>query len=645
MAINNLNNGEANSTGPAAGQPLGNVNVNAGNTFGGLSNNERVTNLGFVPGDIKLMSANKASEYTTAVAKSINELYNSNPEYKDLTVLVLDKEVIRGLFYSFIVVAKKYGNKVYYFQSALERTGRKPMAAEAIIKEYQDQIKNNTVSSELWTIDETYNIVLRDHVVRIIVNQFKIDGNPSDVIICADGCTIPYHFEDTEQAGRNLAAIAYNATLVCAMLEDPKNGDLNIAVGNKQTQNAALHIQSTIRPSTAVDEMNNPIRSDWRLELCLRQNKPQYTNMSYVDDLNKENANVVLTKCHGFVDAIPDMRTTVIPGIGPVRDTRMRPHIIITDIAAVKPTIGFMLLGFLSSRIMANRNMWLATVLPNGSKYNVGALNLKTCLEAENNPNFRGKPGVVMDLANGKIAGSKEKMTNDEIYNTVKRIFSLEPIVSIDIPAYGPHTFYTSVLSAAASGGMSRNSQGALRALVETISVLTNGRFDKNFPTQDIFNHEGVLVPTGIWRDKTGALRDIRDIDMTMIASVTGSVEMMDLWAISNLPQRVTQRDPYLTKVEIISKIIPDAEITGKCARVTFTSKFMAALDQAAIEAGLNLRYEPEVKDIEDNNLGVIEGYFSPAAFAEGPGFARANVFSGPNYNTPWLSSGSWRQF
>lgn len=644
MAINNLETGTVQQPSQTQ-QTQTQAPKQSTNTFGRLNESERAFNLGFIPGDIKIMNANKASEYTTIIADAVQNLYLENIGTIDLSVLVLDKEVIHGLYYSFILVTKQEEDKIYYFQAALERTGRKPMTAENIIREYQDQLKNNQNSTELWTIDETYNIILRQHAVRYIIGHYKLkDVNPDD-IICADGCTIPYHFEDIEQAGRNLAAIAFNALLVCSTIDTGKSGDLNIATGNKQTQGAALHIQSAIRPSTAADEMNNPIRSDWRLELCLKQNKQQFSNVSYVDDLNRENANIVLTKVHGFVDAIPDMRTTIIPGIGPVRDTRMRPHIIITDINAVKPTIGFMLLGFLSSRVMANRNMWLATVLPNGSKYNVGALNLKTCLEAENNPNFRGKPGVVMDLAAGKIAGSKEKMTNDEIYNTVKRIFSLEPIVSIDIPAYGPHTFYMSVLSAAASGGMSRNSQGAPRALIDSIVVLTNGRFDKNFPIQDIFNHEGVLVPTGTWRDKTGALRDIRDVDLTMIASVTGSLELMDLWALSNLPYRVSHRDPYLTKVDIISKIIPGAEITGKAARVTFTSKFMAALDQAAIEAGLNLRYEPELKDIEDSNLGIMEGYFSPAAFAEGPGYARPNVFSGPNYNTPWLSSGSWRTF
>lgn len=625
--IDDVNDNQAS----VSSQPTGNVNT----TFGGVPNGGGALNLGFMPGDIKFMTANKASEYTMSLNEAISKIYAATEEYKGMKSFVLDKEIIPGLYYSFLVIGSKINNKVYYFTSALESTGRKPMEAAEIKREYEAANKANAISGELWTIDETYNIVIRGHVVNIVGSYFGVT-DPNN-IISADGCTTNWYSSDIDKTSRTLAAIAYNAILVVSRLDDPKNGDLNLTIGAQQTRDASLQIMSSVGRTTATDEMENPIRSDWRLELCLKQNKNRYSNIASVDELNKENSNVVLTRCQGYVDAIPDLRITVQPGIPPIRDIRLRPHIIVTSITPTKPTIGFMLLGFLTARIMSNRNMWLANVLPDGGKQHTGALNLKTCLEAETEPKYRGKPGMVLPF-NGN---GKDKLTNQEIYDYVNRMFALDPIVSVDIPAYGPSTYYMSVLSAAASGTGSKNSTGALKALIDTISVLTNGNFPKDFNPADIFNHEGVLIPMGTWEDpKTGALRDIREIDLAMIAQNTQSLELMDLWAISNLPQRLSRRDPYLTKVQVIAEVIPNAKISGKAARVTFTNKFMTTLDAAALNAGLNLRYEPEIKVPEDNSLSVMEGFLSAAAATETPGFARPFAFTGPTYNSAWMSSG-----
>lgn len=634
MAINNLNVGNNSSQQAGASQAPSQGNSN-NSPFN--SNASQLNSLGYYPGDLKFMTSNKASEYASSLSDAVSKIYKSAVEFSDVRVFILDKEVIPGLYYSFLVIARKVGDKLYYFTSALEATGRKPMTAKAIDDEAKAAAKANTVSTELWTIGDTYNIVLRDHIINLLKSNYSLQPNDLYNVISADGCTIRYFAEDIEVTARSIAAIAYNALLVTNRLDDPKNGDLNISIGAQQTKDASLHIQSVFGKSTSYDEMGNPVRADWKLELCLKQNKVRFNNLASVDELNKENSNIVLTKCCGFVDAIPDVKITVQPGVAPIRDIRLRPHIVITGIGPIKPTIGFMLLGFLTSRIMANRNMWLANVLPDGSKYHTGGLNLKTCLEAEADPKYRGKPGMILPF-NGT---GKDKLTNQEIYSYVNRMFALEPIVSIDIPAYGPQTYYTSILSAAASGNLNKNTTGALKALIDTVVALTNGQFPTDFPLGDVFNHEGILVPLGTWRDpKTGALRDIRDIDLSMIALETQSLELMDMWTISNLPQSVTRQDPYMTKVSVISKVVPDAEIFDKAARVTFTNKFMTELDNAAMRAGLNLRYEPEIKVPEDNSMSVMEGYLTAAAASELPGFARPYTFNGPTYRTSWLSSG-----
>lgn len=612
----NVNNGTQNSAANNESYAAGNVN----------------TSLGFLPGDIKLMSANKASDYTIAVGERITKAF-TGPQYADFRVYMLDKEVDQSLAYSYIVIAKSTEKSVYYFVVVLEATGRAPLSAEEIITEFNTSIKNRTVSNKIWTTDDAVNSTLRNKIAALLDRDFRATDKKDRTIIAADGIIIPYTNEDVDVAARNAAAIACNALNVMGVFENPSNKDLNIAKGARETKNAVLQIESSISRTTSRDELDNPIRSDWKIDLAVRQENQAYDNLSYIDDLNRENQSCVLTKACGFIDAIADEKITPIAGGVPLREIRMSPHIIITDIFASKPTMGFMLFGLISTLVMGNKNMWLAAFLPDGSKYNVGALNIKTNIEKNQN-------GIGNKIDFNAERG-KNKLTQEQIYTIINDMFSLAPIVSMDIPAYGPHSYYSSVLSSAASGSVTPNSDGAINALIETAHSLTNGAFDKNFPKDSIFSYEGVVVPMGTWMDKNGQLRDIRDVDLTMIASETESIELMDEWIMSNLPSRLTSKDPYLTKVNIINQLIPKAKITGKAIRVTFTKLFISHLEEAAVKAGLRVKYDSEAKVVESNNLGVVTSAYANARRDGNARFAYENVFSGPTYNTNWISSGT----
>jgi hypothetical protein len=284
-----------------------------------------------------------------------------------------------------------------------------------------------------------------------------------------------------------------------------------------------------------------------------------------------------------------------------------------------------MLLGLIAGTVMVNSNMWLACVTPYG-KNDTGSLNLYTNLDGNR---------TVLEL------GSK-KTTPEEMYSILTQMYSLAPIISFDVPSFGPQTFFTSILSAAASPVASKTKESALRRLIQIAVRLTDTAFPADFPINEIFVNNGVGIPCGVWADKTGE-RDIRDIDMAFIASQTRDVGMMNQWAVSSLPREVTGRDPFLLKTEIISRLVPDAEIRGKAIRVTFTSKFISTLISAMRAAGLEPRYEPAVLFNEQSSIANLGTYFSQGAMGNIGGFQRFQQNTGNNWSSNYSYMGNGR--
>lgn len=588
--------------------------------------------LGLIPGGMKLMGSNQSSGYTAQFTKEMKKILDEDEKTANVNLFVLDKEEVKGLTYSYIVLATK-GTKVKYYTILLEATGRKPLTALEIMDEYAAAQKLKQVSNRIWTTDDAFNQTLNATIAKMLVESYKITLNSGDKIedhiVNLDGVIIPYSIEDVNEAAYHAVRLGYNALTVDDYLEN--NGDINIRADLENAKNSSFRVDTSINKITALDEFKSPVRADWRAELVLSQDDSKFNAARYIDGLNKENTSWTMAKVCGFVDAIADAYVTRGANGVDVETTRMRPHIIITSNDVEQPTPNAMLIGIISGMVMTGQDMWMGSVLPDGGKYNVGALNLKTNLR--NNENGIG---AKLDL----VIGGKEKLTEDDIFKIVEKMFCLSPVVSMDIPAYGPQTYYTSALTAAAVGSTGSMNRAALQFIVDAASSLTDGCFPSNFPIDAIFNSEGILIPLGTWRDKNGQVRDIREVDLTMIASETEDIELMNRWILSSLPYSVTRIDPYLTKVDIISRIIPKAEITSKAVRVTFTSDFVQELVSAAAKAGLVMSYEPEIKLLENRDASLIRGYLDRAGIGAINGFNRRGISTGPSYSTLFSHNG-----
>lgn len=585
--------------------------------------------LGFGTKTIFTMNANQGSEYTISVAKAFVDAYNQLPAATRPKVSILDREVITELAYSSIVVSSKIKNNVLYYIVLLEATGRKPMKVSEIIAEVLSATKINTTPN-VFTPDDAIDDVLHSVIKSVLRKEYPNGGDTINNIIltAVDGVVVPTHHGDTAVMAARLASIAFNACTVDQAINSGELIDLNIKQARTKS-NKLLKIESNMSSSaTSFNEVGEPIRSDWTLSLSAIDLNNKFTS------LNTQNQNVVLSKVTGYTEAFPvEVSIPVGYNMPPVTQLRLRPHIILTSNSVFMPSTGYALLGIISSLVMTNPNMWVASVMPNPiKKNNNGVLNILTNLE-----NNQNRIGAVIDFNN-------KKSSTDEIYSVIKQMYSQTPVVSIDLPSFGPETYYESIFAKASETNNTSEKISACNIIIKSANWLTDGHFPADFPINEIFANSGIVIPNGRWSDKTGE-RDIRDIDLTFITEHTTDTNIINRWILSNLPQSVTGNDPFFTKLDIINKLIPDAEITGRSVRVMFTSKFISTLSNAAMQAGLDVKFEPEITFADNTSIGSIGGYLDNAGIQGAAGFARYNTVTGPNFSMGYGNMGYNRHY
>ncbi len=623
MALNNKESGSTNIPVDAASGIQNIDEINETRSRSTSIGQDGVRIIGFGGRDLYIMNSNQGSEYTNGLAADIQEAYNQLPANSKPKVNVLDKEVLRGLAFSTIIISgRSDNNSIRYFLVALEATGRNSMKAIEIANEVTNASRQPGQRVNVWTTDDALDDVLHEEAIRVLAKEW---GEKTECV-SVDGIVIGRNHGDNKTLALKIASVGYNSVTVDAALTTNKLKDLNLTEAVKNSPGSTLKLEANLAKVTATNEIERAIRQDFAVDLNLTDNS------QHIVSINSQNQRDTLLRVSGFIDAIPaEVSLPVMQGQPPITQIRLHPHIVITNNSVKIPTPGYMLLGLISAMVMSNQNMWLVTTMPKNAKdmHNAGALNIMCNLEG--NQNKVGN-SLAADL-------TSKKSTTDETYNVLRNMFSLEPVLSYDIESFGPQTYYTSMLALAASPGNSEGKLAAASEIIETAHWLTNGAFPSDFSVNDIFINNGVVVPLGTWVDKSGD-RDIRDIDLAFIANQTGDVALMNKWTLSSLPKERSGMDPFLTKTEIISNLIPDAEISGKAVRVTFTQNFIRALVNGAATAGLNANYEPEYFINEQHNIGMIGDYLAGAGLSNVSGFARQTTHAGPSFNTNFSNMG-----
>ncbi|MNN69712.1 hypothetical protein D3C81_1855230 [compost metagenome] len=101
----------------------------------------------------------------------------------------------------------------------------------------------------------------------------------------------------------------------------------------------------------------------------------------------------------------------------------------------------------------------------------------------------------------------------------------------------------------------------------------------------------------------------------------------------------ITGQDPYVTKLEVINALIPNAEITAKAVRVPIDSAFLAEAATKAANIGFNPKLESAVNVgfTSYNDLSAIASSYANAGL-KGVNFGQSMTGGQGYYNAPGIN-------
>jgi hypothetical protein len=520
--------------------------------------------------------------------------------------------VMGNLKYSYIVASNKVDDKVLYFIIMLAATGEKAPTAFNLYSDYVESSRTGQMITQF-----TYDQTIDKHLHTLVVNKLaEVYGKCKFISI--DGVIIDETDKDKlVHLAETVSVIAYNSLVTEKVTA--KIGDMNIASALAKAGNAQFNISVTPYNGSVPDMIGKPHKAMFQLSLDML-NKSTVTSVHMAG--NGQN-NII--KVIGYIDCIPEeVNIPVAYGQPPVTKTRLHPHVIITDVVSKTPTVGMNMLAIATALVMEEPDVLYPVLIKDP---NVGALNLITNIENGQNS------GTILPLSN-------KKTSEAEAIAAVKEMFSLRPLFSFDIDAFGANSYTTSVLSTAASLTGSKASVGALNKIIQTVAQLTNGAFPKDFPISKIFANQATTLPSGYFLSETGK-KDIREITTSFVANHTTDMMKINKYIVSELPKTLTGSDPYISKLELYQELIPDAVIETKTSRVMFSGEFMVTLLNSIKAVGFDPKYRPLMQYEANIGYGQMGGFINNAIIDNGASFGRVGVGGNQyNYNVPQYGGG-----
>lgn len=515
------------------------------------------------------------------------------------------------LAYSLIVVSSILSNKTYYYSIVLESTGKGALTAEEITKELQ------VLSRDPYNTNKNIDAAVRtatpqdanDATMHNIVREYLSTKYGSRTFVNVNGLVLPNFELDLDNVAYNLANSATKAIIVENLIIDQGNNDVNITSSVNETK-GKLEYEISYQSNNMFNAVGNPIRTDFLLKLGV---------FPKIDQVERRSINVIgkgklVTEVGGYVEVIPEEVQFEVPGRAPVMKTVLKPNIVGTLLAAQEPTPSNLLLCVASLKVMADKNMYIPALNVRDANSNVGNLNIYTNIN--NTQLGQGQKPERLDL-------SSPELTSEQTYQILNDMFSEQPSISVDIEAFGPDSYLASILYDAASG-VGSGSLAAAKDIVAAATLMTNGNFPADFDPNKIFIGPATILPAGYIAGKSDIM-DIRTIDLAYFSGLCDDDRLLNEFVGTNLPYEVSEIDSYTKRIELISRVCPSAKITGKIARVTFTSEFLNALDEAIKRAGLVASYRPTIVLSNTSLLPNVHGYFNSSS-VQGSRFANQFV-------------------
>lgn len=555
-----------------------------------------------------LMGAGSGSEYTLNAAKILKDLIVKNElDKKGLKVIACDKEMTRTV-YSSIVIGKltEIQNKpvFLYYTLVLEATGRKTPTIDDVINELNNAIHTNKAPEIHWA-DNAVDTVFYKNVEAFLENELGAIAKSH-----IDGTVIPTNSSmSLESILTTLLGFAHDAILISEY--QAKTGEeINVKAATSKP-GVQFHVEVATPPTKSImNKVGKPVAADIVLTLVEKESRSDKVMTS----LNSTAGSRVLGSVAVKVEWVPVMTKVVataqvgIYNNAMVDAIRIKPHLVITNINALEPTYGTMILLIRTAAVLVDEEMWKGLAI---DSITYPAMNIFSNVEG-NEKGFGAN--LSKDFA---------KLSREERLNIVNKMSAgVEPSISIDVEKFGPTTTTLSVLSYAA-GVNNVKSDKARTQVLTTLEKLTSGKFVAKNAMYPIFTSWSEL-PLGTFASNQGE-DDLRKIDTSFIAALPGATqEKVGKFMQDTLPEAITGRQPMVATIRNIAAETNNAEIYGRYYRLTFQGEFLRDMAASIAGDGLILNYDKLIKsaptfkyaDLSLFTNSSVSGLNGQAAFA-----------------------------
>lgn len=518
---------------------------------------------------------------------------------------------------------------VAFYIMLLERTG------DGDIPPYKEQYGDRPVN--IWrTPSDAINDILIKRARELVRERFRIE---TESVRFAGGEVIPKAFDIEDVASVHSAALV--SVMACATeLQTRVQGftDLNLSTLTSQGQRT---VELGFDSSERRDAVGNVFRSDLTITFTDRKGSD-----STERKLNSGERTTKFSEVSGYMDVLwypAQEQNAFASPFMPTQQTvtqKYVPRLVITNIDAVyAPTPGSVLLALSTSLAMRNPNNWILGFRPQIGMKNQKDLRDIGALNYEGNMPVQQPNGTIAPDPSGygKMIDTKaDDFDNAQLGYYIRTLFRGELLISLDVPEYGPTSYYLDVFVASARGN-DRATERILRAANE----LTGGQFSQFFKKGDaIFATGTERIHAGYWTDNNGKKRDLRDFDYTAVANIVGDRYPTMIRDFSDTFLRLDYPEAQRldARRDIISKLAGDtATFTGWHQRVTFSAAFLIALDQAIASQGLNVTIRSPGSSGDFMQQRGVATFANAGMLGFGPSFIRPGSYSaGPAFSTTY---------
>lgn len=484
----------------------------------------------------------------------------------EMNIIGLTRQEYDNLRFSTMVLVFSLSdveNVVAYHTLILEATGEK-------LKPEIRNIDNQQVRVNYVTGDAN-DTALADLVSR------AVQENWPNASAYANGATVVPDTIDASSLDQ-VTNIIRNAAVAGVSAVQTVSGNTNPVALNTIQRDTSLVLDMVTGNACCYDAVGNPQRSSISVSVSVRRKNRMQADPSVV---NAPGDTIKICDVSGFVNPIWAPIGQGVDGFGYINPQAQVPQgklvaeYVITGVHtpyAQSPSA--VALALASVLLVSDNNNWVQGLIPKsfGQKNDatdLGALNVICNIGNETN---NGMWGSVVDT---------EGMGNDLVkFNKyVGQLFRPGTIISIDCPESAPQSWYLNIFAAAAMGDGS-----AAAAVAEAFDELTDGNFSRFFPEGGSLFNNVTRIPMGYYLDGNKTKRDIRDVDLVMVANAFRSNPenihaYNDTWVSRPNSGPITN----LAKREgIIGHILREQyAITGYAMRCTFSADTITALSKA----------------------------------------------------------------